>query len=630
MRRLSFLTSLAIVAALPLFGRSIHWQAVDVDAHLRADGRLHVRERQVIVFDGDWNGGERVFRLKDQQSLGVNSILRIENGVETPVVHGDLAQVDRWRHGDTDEVIRWRSRKPDDPPFENRAITYVLDVTYSNILVPMEDGRYMLDHDFSMSERPEGTIERFTLDVTFDPVWSGVTPVSMAYENMQPGEKAIVTRTFSHTGPAPPSGVAQRLPPWQGWLAIAIFVAAVGFLAAGFIARERAIGRFAPIESKLDDAVLGLRPEVAGAAWDRGVGPAEVSAVLARLTQEQKIESRVEKKTLYMRLLVERKTLTGYERDLVAALFVNGDSTDTKKIRKYYEHRGFNPAERIRPGVETHLFAIPEWTGEDPVIDSRKQKWALAITGVLLLGSLFFAMNEAELGLMFLSLIAGVLFGGIAAGTAVRRSKNVTAGPARLLLPNLILIAAAASPFLIGALNVHPWQVHWPLLVTQILWATAWAWLALTLLRNRDSREKVAFRKRVAGVRRAFIEELSGPAPALRDEWYPHLLAFGLGRNADRWFRAHATNAGRSDDRSWSSSSSSWTSSSGGSSSSSSWTGGGGAFGGAGASMSWTVAAAGIASGVAPPSSSGSGGSSSSGSSGGGSSSSGGGGGGGW
>ena len=51
MRRLLLVVLLA-VAAQPLSAKSLYWRALDVTAQLDADGRLHVAERQAMVFDG--------------------------------------------------------------------------------------------------------------------------------------------------------------------------------------------------------------------------------------------------------------------------------------------------------------------------------------------------------------------------------------------------------------------------------------------------------------------------------------------------------------------------------------------------------------------------------------------------
>jgi len=77
---------LALVAAVlaapaPSSGgpRTLSWRTLEVEARLDGEGDLHVRERQVIVFDGDWNGGERRFRLAPGQRLRFERLLR-----ETP------------------------------------------------------------------------------------------------------------------------------------------------------------------------------------------------------------------------------------------------------------------------------------------------------------------------------------------------------------------------------------------------------------------------------------------------------------------------------------------------------------------------------------------------------------------
>jgi uncharacterized membrane protein YgcG len=146
--------------------------------------------------------------------------------------------------------------------------------------------------------------------------------------------------------------------------------------------------------------------------------------------------------------------------------------------------------------------------------------------------------------------------------------------------------------------------------------------------RSRERAQGIALRKRLASARRYFQEQLNQPRPALRDEWFPYVLAFGLDKDARNWFKAHGGESTSDSDRPWSGSPSSSSSSGSSSSSSAPWSGGGGSFGGAGATAAWAVAASSLASGVAAPSSSGS--SSGGGGGGGGGSSSGGGGGGGW
>ena len=55
--------------------KELHWQSLDVRAHLDADGALHVRETQAIVFNGDWNGGERRFSIREGQRLTLERLI---------------------------------------------------------------------------------------------------------------------------------------------------------------------------------------------------------------------------------------------------------------------------------------------------------------------------------------------------------------------------------------------------------------------------------------------------------------------------------------------------------------------------------------------------------------------------
>ncbi len=149
----------------------------------------------------------------------------------------------------------------------------------------------------------------------------------------------------------------------------------------------------------------------------------------------------------------------------------------------------------------------------------------------------------------------------------------------------------------------------------------------INALKSRRSREAIAFRKALAAGRAFFVKELRKEQPALRDEWYPWLLAFELGKQVDEWSTGRASTGAQSSGSPFGSSHSTSHSPS---SSSGRWTGfGGGRSGGAGGGASWQAAASGMAASVAAPSSSRSSGSSSS-SGGSSSSSSGGGGGGGW
>jgi hypothetical protein len=202
-------------------------------------------------------------------------------------------------------------------------------------------------------------------------------------------------------------------------------------------------------------------------------------------------------------------------------------------------------------------------------------------------------------------------------------------GAALLSFLPAMTFAAATAAFLwrsIGRGDVDLSLLMVAASVALSLWVTN---SSIRVMRSRPSRAAVALRKKLTAAREFFRAELRRPRPALRDDWYPWVLAFGLGEQADAWSteRAATTTSTAPTFQSQRPSSDS------SAPAAPEWTGfGGGRSGGAGGGAAWSVAAAGMAASVPSPASSGSDGSSG-GSSGGGDSggdSSGGGGGGGW
>lgn len=608
-----------LALALPASARTLQWRAFDVDAQLDRDGNLRVVERHSMLFDGDWNGGMREFRVDSRQSVDVNRIVRIEDGKEIEMAEGGIEQVDHWeRSGDT---IRWRSRLPEDPPFANKELTYLLDVTYNNILQPGDDPKqFTLAHDFGMPAR-DGAIERYSLDLTFDPIWSGAQPVNIVRENVQPGASEVVRVPLVYGGAADPAGVRRPIPAWIPLAVFAGFALGVVLLIARFLAQERGVGRFAPVEPKFDEAVLKIPAELAGAVWDAGVGAPEVAAVLARMTQEGKLASRVHKDTLHLTLKTSRDKLLGYERALVTKLFYDGrNTTDSDSVRTHYSSTGFDPASHIRPGIDEKLARLVNW-------DQKVKRFRPLVDALLIVAAFALVCVASILGgadnvgtAILVTFLSG--FVTVFAGIAARHFSRTIVGMQPGFAGVSVLCAMVSGPFVLACLIARELLVDGPTLIALALWTLSLLNLILDLLKIQDPPALIDYRKRVAGVRQYFLRELRKPQPEMRDEWFPYVLAFGLGKHVERWFRSFGA---PSKSTGVTTTTSTWSSSSSSSPSTPSWTGGGGAFGGAGASGTWALAAGGLAAGVSAPSSSGS-----SSGGGGGSSSSGGGGGGGW
>ena len=613
--------------------RSLHWRSITVDARLDAEGRLHVRERQAMVFTGDWNGGQRIFRVGSRQRFEFHRLSRLDpaTGVPRPMPRGDLDVADGYDFTGS-RTLRWRSRLPTDPPFNDTELHYLLEFSYSNILVPTDSG-YVLDHDFAFADR-EGVIEAFTLSIELDSAWSAPASFAGTYRarNLPPGEGFVVGVPLRYAAAGRPAGVELGAGPVERILLVLVLLAGVYALGRHFLARERGLGRLEPlipigaIDRKwLEEHVFAHPPEVVGAAWDATTGAPEVTAVLARLEAEGRMKSDVKTKgwkifsthVLHLSLLVPRSQLNDYERALIDSLFLPGDQeTSTDEVRKRYQKTGFDPASKIKAPLQRLANQLSHSRASVP-----KPKWRPTLLLLCMALGLFVVgiVRRPYDGLIVgpLSIIAIILFIVALVAAVVWRSRvhSLRGGAFGFVIPMGLFLGGLLVLLIIG----RP-SAGFLVLAGLVLLGLALLRSVLNQAMSRESVERIAFRKKLASARAYFLYQLEQSQPALRDEWCPWLIAFGLANHMDKWFRAFGSESARGGIVYAPSSGSSSSGGTGG------WSGfgGGGGFSGGGASAAWTAAAGSLAAGVSAPSSSGSGGG------GGGGGSSGGGGGGGW
>jgi uncharacterized membrane protein YgcG len=632
--------ALALLAALPAAGqpRSLWWPEIDVSARLDADGRLHVREEQTMVFSGDWNGGERGFDLRPGQRLEVRGMARRDpqSGRWVEMTRGDLAFVDQWDLVDR-ETVRWRARRPDEPPFDGARLAYRLDYVLSGVLEPPEGDRYPLAWEVAFAERP-GRIGELRMELTADPVWREPSlPIRETWRDLPPGASPVARAELTWTGEARPSAVPRRLP-WI--LRVVPFLAALAamlVLFLRFFARERRSPRFDPLpdlaitpdRAWLREHVFDRPAEEIGALWDRAVAAPEVTAMLARLTAEGKLRSWTEARdrgaaVLHLELLVPRQSLPEGERELIGGFFFDGRTvTDTESVKAHYESTGFDPVAKIRPSLAARLPKPRKPKQLHPAWRRWLTPALLAAALPLFVAGVLLAPDATPLVMLGVPLSLFAALAGALLAMQWRNKLHWRHGLAGLLLlPALLALLASGLGALLfglvaqataGLLAFHVCLALLPLAV-----------LSMTLYRARsgDTPGTVHRRRRLYHARQHFKRQLARPDPDLEDDWLPYLLAFGLSPLVagweQRWGVAAAGSGGAS-----SLTSTGFSGSSGGGSGAA-WSGGGGSFGGAGASAGWAAAAAGLSAGVAAPSSSGGGGG------GGGGGSSGGGSGGGW
>lgn len=607
--------------------RDLYWRSLEVAARLESDGSLTIRETQDMVFTGDWNGGERIFRLDPGHSIVLTRMVRIDTatGAETVMREGDLDEVDEYRWT-ARGVLRWRSRRPTDSDFENTELVYRLEYFYRGVLVPQTDGTYRLDHDFAFAER-SGPIERFSLKLDLAPGWESMGKLDTVDGMLLvPGRGYVYRARFRWTGPGVPVHAVIPRPsaPWK-WPAIGLLWAIFLERAVWFVRRDGSLGRFTrPVDASaidqawLDEKVFAVAPETVGAVWDRKIGSAEVAAILARLVQEKKIEARIEKAkgwfgsdNLRLTRLVPLNQMDAPARTLVGALFPTGEQTDMKSLRRHYRKSGFDPVAKIRTTLNS-AFA----PGTKP---SAKPTAFLAFGAVVLGVAAAFVLSGGGTG------VAGLF-----AMTLIGAPFHLFAAPAQRKVgpPILGFVLALAMlgmmSVMLVRIAVQP-EVPVVSLVAAAVLGGAFARSMVNRMATRESRESLAQRRDFLSARRYFSIELAKPAPRLQDRWFPWFVGLGLATNVDRWMRSFGGELAATGSAVGSTYTGSG-GSAGGPVASTSWTGGGGSFGGAGATAAFVAGATAMGAGVSAPSSS----DGSSGGGGGGGSSSGGGGGGGW
>lgn len=619
--------------------RALRWPSIDITAHLDADGRLRVEERQTIRLSGNWNGPERRFSVPFGQKLTLTGFTRTDpsTGSSTPMRLGELDAVNeyRWMEG---PVLRWRSRLPSDPPHRDDTLIYTIELLYERVLQLDDDGGYVLAHDFAFADRNE-PIEHFTVALTVDPAFSTPADFTGRYEAgpLSPGRGYVVRVPLTVRAGHQPRSVVRGASPLARQALGGAVVAIFALLLLRLIAHERRTGRFAASPTRgeitrewLDREVFAYPPEVVGTAWDDSTSAPEVAATIARLIADGKMRSEVKQETMWifkrddlqLELLVPRKELSAHDRVLIDALFSSGSSvTSTAKVRERYKSTGFDPAALITPGIKQRLDATVGLGGTVPA-PRKLPTFLLFVAGLAVIVAGVVLQVTDVLALAGVAACIGVyVLIAIQAAFWQRRVERPALHLALRVAGPLLAAGLAFSAFLAGEFA----PVSAVGLLGLSIVACALALSVTNIARARQDPRRLAVRKRLAAARRVFADELRKPQPALLDSWFPWVLAFGLGRQADVWFKAFGA-AGSGHNFGHHTHSDSF--GSGGRSGAGGWSGfgGGGGFAGAGSSASFAAAIGGMAASVPSPSSSGSSG----GGGGGGGGSSGGGGGGGW
>lgn len=597
----------------------MYWNAVDVTAHVNADGSLRVRERQEFVFDGAWNGGERRFDLRAGQGVDIDAVYREDTatGKLIPLQEedGSLDQVDHfnWTNGDT---LRWRSRLPTDPPFNKTKLVYVIDMIYHNVI--LKDGdEYRLDHDFSFPDR-DWEIRKFTLNLTWDKAWVPAAPiVAVSREQLQPGESVVVDTVLSYHGSGVVNVASKLVPTATRGVLLAALAVFCSIAMLAMYRSEKSSGLFdAPLPTHdIDDTWLqkylfAFPAEVVAAVWRDDTAVEQVSALLARMQYEGKISSEVNEGVMRLILLVDRGILSGYEAKLVSALFVNGASVDMNQLKQHYRTSGFSPAGIIKSGIQK---AVRQLLG---ITKKSKSLWVVLwlLTGsgefLFLWGWVEQVGEEMTEFVIVATVVFSPLLFAVLGALIVHSYRNTLDNKSLKLTRRMFFLFLKMTPLLLlacGVVLLGGNSMPMSAFVGLVLWAAGLFALVLNFSRVRESRAYVDARRRFDAARRYFEIQLTQGAAQIEARWTPYLVVFGLAEQSGLWSQGVTS---PSSDGSNGSDVPSRTRDTGSARTQTTiGSGGGGSFGGAGATGSWSDFAQGV---TAPPTSARSGSSSSS------------------
>lgn len=381
------------------------------------------------------------------------------------------------------------------------------------------------------------------------------------------------------------SDVAQLASPLLRWAAIALMVACAVAMFRWLRRQRAALREGLPSPSEVDaewlaQHVFSLTPELVGALYDRRVAWPEVAALVARMSGESKLASRVATGeqgwgNLELWLLVDREELSGYERELVESLFFAKRTTSGEAVQEAYRSVGFDPAAILRRHLEPALQGL---VGAGPVL-TRGLGLGLA---ACLLASIAAVASGAAGVVVACAVAAFAAVGPLGAKWAAARWRR---GPDRTDSETLPFALGAGASLLALAAMLAAWPSLRPLEAGLALaWSVVGSVLAARVVGSKESAQGLGLRRNLLAARRYFQSELERAEPRIDDEWLPYLIALDLKAAVDHWYLAYGRldTAARRERQV------------GAGATEQGWTGGAGAYGGVGAAGAWIAATLGL------------------------------------
>lgn len=285
--------------------------------------------------------------------------------------------------------------------------------------------------------------------------------------------------------------------------------------------------------------VFSMSPELVGALHDRLIAWPEVAAVVARMIVESKLANRLSPgvrgpaSNLELWLLVDRETLTGYERELIDALFFSRKATSTDAVRETYKSVGFDPAQMLKAPLGQQSNAL---LGLRPILGWPT--WlalASAIIGLVL------SLRLGDSGMLPVVLAASVGLLGPVWGSALFAAPWSRSVQEPMVKAWPFVAFSGLSVSGLGLLVAFWGPLHSIAALCFVWWGVTGAMVVARAAASIESPRGFALRRNLLAARGYFAEELARPPPRIQDAWLPYLIAFELTNEMDAWQRAFGT-----------------------------------------------------------------------------------------
>ena len=544
------LIALALIAA-PLFADDPDWQSIVVRFTIAPDGKLHVAEQVTVAVPPSVQRLERTYWTDAEQDVTFDAITLYDGGRTIPLLDsGDLDHAHRFRQSASPGSVVWSVRDKPDVPAGVRTLTYVIESRISDAVIPAwsiprgrqshenagathdprirlreaisiwrealknPKHRYLVDFQFEMPP-PSTNGTSIQLQIYWPPGW---TPVHEITPDTVASDQWRVRHLFEEDGRHLLTGIntsrhAIRMAALLGFPILALLF----WLA--FVLREtlrrHASGSEEVDERFLREHVLNEAPEVIAARWSGRNSYPSIEQFLRRLERQGKVSITIDAdERVSLRLLVPRERLTSFERSGIDSLIPDGWETSSDDIQRRYAGQDFDPTDSIwaeiqRIRTSSMMRAAVPW-------------YAKLISIALFVTGLYFAIQESvRMGREPAVLAAGVVGSWIVYSLSPRKTPL-------LLIPLVVLTGLMV--FLHFTADLSPTYFASAGLALMFL-GTYSAVLARSMTRYAPEVAPLAHA-------RAWVtNELKSPAPRLRDEWIPWLLALDLGNNIERWRR---------------------------------------------------------------------------------------------